>query len=111
MPELTAVCPELDRKALLQRVKGQVAAGTLRIMVGAGELRAGRLEATAGDDGWVRSGAESCTGEHLERSAQVSIGVSMSVLWRCVVSGEVERPNRCEAHRSFNAAAELHLLT
>jgi hypothetical protein len=110
MPELTAVCPELDRKALLQRVKGQVATGALRVVVGAGELGAGRLEATAGDGGWVRGGAESCTGEHLERSARASIGVSVGVLWRYVVSGEVERPNRCEAHRSFNAAAELHLL-
>jgi hypothetical protein len=64
--KLTHETPELESKALLQRVKGQVAAGTLGVVIGRGELGAGRLEAAAGDERrGSGGGAESSTGEHL----------------------------------------------
>ena len=86
--KLTHKAPVLEGKALLQRVEGQVAAGTLGVVVGRGHLRAGRLEAAAGDEGRGRGGAEGSTGEHLGESAESAIGAIASVLWRC---GRVER--------------------
>lgn len=44
-------------------------------MVGGVELRTSGLEAAASNDDGVRAGAESCTGDHLGKSAQGSIGV------------------------------------
>ena len=85
--ELTGVSPELEDEALLQRIKGQVASGALGVVVRAGELGPGGLEAAAGNDHGGLGGAESCTGKHLGRSAGNSIGVLGSVLWRRVVEG------------------------
>ena len=75
--DLTHESPVLEGKALLQRVEGQVAARALGVVVWAGELGAGGLEAAAGDEGWGRCGAESSTGEHLEQLAYVSIGTAL----------------------------------
>jgi hypothetical protein len=86
--KLTHEAPVLEGEALLQRVERQVAAGTLGVVEGGRHLGAGRLEATAGDEGGGRSGAESSTGEHLGQSAGGAIGAAASVLWRC---GRVER--------------------
>jgi hypothetical protein len=79
--KLTHEAPVLEGKALLERVEGQVAAGTLGVVEGAGELGAGALEAATGDAGWGRGGAEGCTGEHLGTSAGDSIGGVAGVLW------------------------------
>jgi hypothetical protein len=87
--ELTGVSPKLEDEALLQRVEWQVASGTLGVVVRAGELGPGRLEAAAGDDHRGLGGAESCTREHLGMLAGTSIDVLGSVLWRRVWSGEV----------------------
>lgn len=86
--KLTHEAPVLEGEALLQRVERQVAAGTLGVVEGGRHLGAGRLEATAGDEGGGRSGAEGSTGEHLGQSAEGAIGAAASVLWRC---GRVER--------------------
>ena len=87
--ELTHEAPVLEGKAPLQRVKGQVAARALGVVVWAGELGAGGLEAAAGDEGWGRGGAEGSTGEHLESSVTAAIegvsGRTLAVRW----SGEV----------------------
>jgi hypothetical protein len=83
-PRLTGVSPELESKALLQRVKRQVAARALGVVVRglssghramAAPSDTGGLEATAGNSGGLRGGAESSTGEHLRRSAKMAIGV------------------------------------
>jgi hypothetical protein len=68
MPMLTHEAPVLECKAPLQRVEGQVAARALGVVVWAGQLGAGGLEAAAGDEQWGRGGAEGGTGEHLEES-------------------------------------------
>jgi hypothetical protein len=78
--QLTHEAPVLEGKALLQRVEGQVAAGALGVVVGAGELGAGALEAATGDAGRGHGGAEGCTGEHLETSAGNAIGGVADVL-------------------------------
>lgn len=72
---LTHEAPVLECEALLQRVKGQVAAWALGVVVWAGELGAGRLEAAAGDERGGRGSAEGSTGEHLGESAERAIGV------------------------------------
>ena len=68
-PKLTHESPVLEGKAPLQWVEWQVAARALGVVVWAGELGAGGLEAAAGDESWGRGGAEGSTGEHLQRSA------------------------------------------
>jgi len=80
--ELTHEAPELEGKALLQRVEGQVAARALGVVVWAGHLRAGRLEAAAGDESWGRGGAEGGTGKHLVAvSGESTIGAGVCVRW------------------------------
>ena len=76
--DLTHESPVLEGKAPLQWVKGQVAARALGVVVRAGELSAGGLEAAAGDESGGRGGAESSTGEHLRESVCVAIGAE----WR-----------------------------
>jgi hypothetical protein len=73
--KLTHEAPVLESKALLQRVKGQVATRTLGVVVWAGELSAGGLEAATGDERRGRGGAEGSTSEHLQTSVTVAIGV------------------------------------
>jgi len=64
--ELTAVSPKLDGKSPLQWVKGQVAPWAFWVVVWAGELGTGRLEAATGNDSWVRGGTESgASSQHL----------------------------------------------
>ena len=76
-PVRTHKSPVLEGEALLQRVKWQVAARALGVVVWAGELGAGGLEAAAGDESWGRGGAEGSTGKHLRKSAGVAIGVDL----------------------------------
>jgi hypothetical protein len=71
----THEAPVLEGKSLLQRVEWQVGPRTLGVVVWAGHLRAGGLEATAGDEGWGRGGAEGSTCEHL-------VSVSSEGNWR-----------------------------
>lgn len=66
-------------------VRAGAAAGELMVAVVTSSRGTGGLEAAAGNRGGVRSGAESCTGEHLQTSAEASIGMSAIVLWRRVV--------------------------
>jgi len=87
--ELTHEAPVLEGKASLQRVKGQVAARTLGVVVWAGKLGAGGLEATAGDEGWGRGGAEGGTGEHLAKSVSVAVDGLYSRTLAVWYSGEV----------------------
>jgi hypothetical protein len=74
LPKLTHEAPVLESKAPLQRVEGQVAARALGVVVRAGHLSAGGLEAAAGDERRGRGGAESGTGEHLQTSVSEAIG-------------------------------------
>jgi hypothetical protein len=91
--ERTHKAPVLEGKTPLQRVEWQVAARALGVVVWAGHLRARRLEAAAGDEGWGRGGAEGSTGEHLGgwESAARAIGrgaqrtLAVLVEWRGVV--------------------------
>jgi hypothetical protein len=73
---LTAVAPVLERKALLQRVKRKVAARTFGVVIWAGKLGPGRLEASAGNKDGARRSTRSSTGEHLVGSADKAIGVA-----------------------------------
>ena len=99
--KLTHEAPVLESKAPLQRVEWQVAARALGVVVWAGHLGAGRLEAAAGDESRGRSGAEGSTGEYLGESAGHAIGAEASVLWRW---GRVERC-RCWWSDAFDEVA------
>jgi hypothetical protein len=102
---LTHEAPVLEGKAPLQRVEGQVAARALGVVVRAGHLRAGRLEAAAGDERGGRGGAESGTGEHLAWSAERAIGGASSVRWVVWWSGEWSCLRRAAACRRRRAPA------
>lgn len=77
----THEAPVPEGKALLQRVEGQVATGALGVVVGAGELGAGRLEAAAGDERGAGGGAEGCTGEHLGTWSAGGGGPQLAANW------------------------------
>lgn len=109
--ELTHEAPVLESEALLQRVEGQVAARALGVVVRAGELLAGRLEAATGNGGRGRGGAESCAGEHLGGSAEGVIGRAGGLAgvpwvgwgvergWACFVSFEALRSDDMSSGR------------
>jgi hypothetical protein len=83
----THKAPILEGKTPLQRALG--------VVVWAGHLRARRLEAAAGDEGWGRGGAEGSMGKHLR-----GLGVSGEGNWaRCAAylgcAGGVERGCVC----------------
>jgi hypothetical protein len=70
---LTHEAPESESKELGQRVEGQVAARALGVVVRAGELRAGRREATTGDHLVGHGGhAHGSSGEHLASKCQLT---------------------------------------
>lgn len=78
MYSLTAVRPEFDRKALLQWVEWQIATRALGVVIRAGELGSGGLEAAAGDERGLRDSTESRAGEHLYELAKKTIDVELS---------------------------------
>jgi hypothetical protein len=84
LPKLTHEAPVLESKAPLQRVEGQVAARALGVVVRAGHLGAGGLEAAAGDQRRGRGGAESGTGEHLQTSVSEASGAVWAYFGRVV---------------------------
>jgi hypothetical protein len=69
--QLTHEAPESEGEELGQGVEGQVAARALGVVVGAGELCAGRREGTTGDDLVGHGGhAHGGSGQHLDGACQ-----------------------------------------
>jgi hypothetical protein len=111
LPKLTHEAPELESKALLQRVEGQVAARALGVVVWAGELGTGRLEAAAGNERRGRGGAESSAGEHLEESVSGAIGVVDGRTLDVLQSGEVAEGGRGGAMMVIAASRDVLAMT